>query len=97
MVRVNPAPAVRLVRRREPLRSVAVFAAVVLAVVLLPIGGPGAGAVATPVPLGTAGSFSVLAGSTVTNTGPSVVAGDVGVYPGSAVVGFPPGSGMMTA
>jgi hypothetical protein len=27
----------------------------------------------------------------VTNTGPSVISGDVGVYPGTAIVGFPPG------
>ena len=37
-------------------------------------------------------TFSVLAGSTVTNTGPTVVNGNVGVSPGSAIVGFPPGS-----
>ncbi|MGW7049364.1 ice-binding family protein [Streptomyces avermitilis] len=46
---------------------------------------------ATAVPLGTAGDFGVLAGSTVTNTGPSVIQGNVGVSPGSAIVGFPPG------
>jgi hypothetical protein len=45
----------------------------------------------TPVNLGTAANFGVLAGSTVTNTGTSVVNGDVGVSPGSAVTGFPPG------
>lgn len=41
--------------------------------------------------LGTAQSFGVLAGSTVTNTGLSVITGNLGVWPGTAVTGFPPG------
>ncbi len=41
--------------------------------------------------LGTAVSVAVLASSAVTNTGPSVINGDVDVSPGSAVTGFPPG------
>jgi hypothetical protein len=50
-----------------------------------------------PVTLGAAGAFTVLAGSTVTNTGNTVISadgasnGNLGVSPGSAVVGFPPG------
>jgi type VI secretion system secreted protein VgrG len=51
----------------------------------------GLSAYATSVNLGTAGNYSVLAGSTVTNTGSSVLGGDLGVWPGTAVTGFPPG------
>lgn len=43
---------------------------------------------AAPVDLGTAAPFVALAGSTVTNTGPSVLNGDLGVAPGTALVGF---------
>jgi hypothetical protein len=49
-------------------------------------------AAAQNVSLGTAANFGVLAGSAITNTGPSVVIGNVGVSPGSAITGFPPGS-----
>ena len=44
------------------------------------------------VPLGATSTFAILAASTVTNAGPSIVNGDVGISPGTAVTGFPPGT-----
>ncbi len=44
-----------------------------------------------PVALGRAASYSVLAGSAVTNTLSTNLKGDLGVSPGTAVTGFPPG------
>jgi hypothetical protein len=47
-----------------------------------------AAAQAAPVNLATVGPFVALGGSTVTNTGPSVLNGDLGVAPGTSLVGF---------
>jgi hypothetical protein len=77
-------------RRRphgHPRRAAALlFAALLLVAWLAP------SAQAATVPLGSADSYAVLAGSTVTNTGPSVISGDLGLSPGTAVTGFPPGT-----
>jgi type VI secretion system secreted protein VgrG len=56
------------------------------------IPGPAAAQATDPVGLGTAADFSVLAASTVTNTGPSVLAQSLGVHPGNTAPGFPPGT-----
>src|SRR4029077_8530913 len=53
---------------------------------------PATALTATDPGLGGAGAFAVLAGTTVTNTGPSWITGELGVAPGSAVTGFPPGT-----
>ena len=45
-----------------------------------------------PVTLNSAGNFTVLGYSTVTSTGPTIVNGNVGLFPGTAVTGFPPGT-----
>ena len=46
---------------------------------------------ATAPDLGTAAPFGVLGAASVTNTDTTIVGGDVGVYPGTSITGFPPG------
>jgi type VI secretion system secreted protein VgrG len=67
------------------------FVAVAAAATVLVINPTAASAAVAPVGLGTAGNFSVLAGSTVTNTGATTMAQSLGVHPGTAATGFPPG------
>ncbi|MDX6312887.1 MAG: hypothetical protein QOF44_2351, partial [Streptomyces sp.] len=85
----SPSPHAR--RRRTRLK---VFLALLPGSLLLAAVSPISGiayAAQAPVGLGTATNYAVLAGSTITNTGNSVINGDLGLAPGSAVTGFPPG------
>lgn len=62
-----------------------------MAIGWLMVGTSANAALVPTVPLGTATNYSVLGGQTVTNTGPSVLAGSVGLSPGTSITGFPPG------
>ena len=77
--------------RTRSLRRLSVPALAASALVLLAIGQPASAGIVPTVPLATAANYSVIGGQTVTNTGPSVLDKSVGLAPGSAVVGFPPG------
>ena len=56
-----------------------------------PIGIPLQTTVQMPVDLVIAGNFAILAASGITNTGATTITGNMGVCPGTEVVGFPPG------
>lgn len=70
----------------SPIRPKRGIAGIILAFALALFAVPAA--VAAPVNLATVTPFVVLGGATVTNTGPSVLNGDLGVSPGTALAGF---------
>jgi hypothetical protein len=76
-------------------RWTVVLALVVVTGLLVAVGlisvAPRAAAAEAPIGLGTAATYSVLGGQAVTNTGPSILDDNVGVSPGTAITGFPPG------
>jgi len=65
----------------------AVLAGILLGTLVF-IAAPAADAAQGPVGLATAGSFAVLAGSGITNTGPTTITGDVGTFPTPSETGF---------
>ena len=63
---------------------------IAIAISALIIGANSIAALASTAPgLGTASTYAVLAGTTVTNTGNTVLSGNLGISPGSACTGFP--------
>ena len=82
-----------LMVRTETFRGLfARFAAIILLTAVFTAPPFHAALAATAPPLGTAQTYAVVAGDAVTNTGGSVVTGDLGVSPYTAVTGFPPGT-----
>ena len=91
MLRSSTQPESRLTMSTHRPHIASLFVVATLGLALTGVTANPASAAQAPVGLGTAATYAVLAGTTVTNTGPSVIRGDVGLSPGTAVVGFPPG------
>ena len=80
-----------LIQATRAPRWLASRVALVLAIGVLAFQPIPADAAQPAVGLGTTASYGVLAGQGVTNTGPSVINGNVGTSPNASVTGFPPG------
>lgn len=63
----------------------------IVAAFMIAISGPMNAYAATSPTLAGSSTYSVLGATTVTNTGATTTTGDVGVSPGTAITGFPPG------
>jgi LPXTG-motif cell wall-anchored protein len=76
---------------RVTVRLAAAVALVGSVTALLASGQPATAGIVPTVDLATSSDYSVLAATTVTNTNESVIGQSVGLSPGTAVIGFPPG------
>ena len=74
-------------RSVRPTRATAAIGVAIALAAMLARPAPVHGATAT-IGLGAAGSFAVLAGTGITNTGPTVVNGDIGTFPTPSETGF---------
>ncbi|MGA7305158.1 MAG: ice-binding family protein, partial [Rhodothermales bacterium] len=81
----NPMP---VLRRKQVFPVLSLLVGVAAFILMIPADALSQSAVN----LGDAAPFGVLGASTVTNTGATTVDGNLGVNPGTAVTGFPPGS-----
>jgi cell division septation protein DedD len=76
------------IKRRKHLRALTAVAAVGLSAIglMLSLAG-GSQAAVSPITLGTADNFAVLAGSGITNTGATTITGDIGTFPTTTYIG----------
>jgi LPXTG-motif cell wall-anchored protein len=73
-------------------RAVVAMVAIALVIAIGAMAGRTANAATTTVGLGTAGAFSILAGTpSITNTGATTIDRNVGIHPAASITGFPPG------
>jgi hypothetical protein len=81
----------RPVRRSARWRSLPLLGTFAVGAMLFVGSGDVSAAIVPTVSLATSSNYSVLGGSDVTNTGPSVLAQSLGLWPGTSITGFPPG------
>jgi Ice-binding-like/Putative Ig domain len=78
----------RAVQRSRTIGSIGILVAVGVWSLVSAGSAEAASVLSGPINLGTSSTYGVLAASAITNTGPTVVTGDLGVSPQSSITGF---------